>query len=297
MITIGKINRLKISQLKGKKCFLDGGEEYGEIFVRARDLPKGTLAGSFIDAFIYSSSDGVCATVKKPYAQLGEFAYLEVVSVSEFGAFLDWGIDKDLYLPKRYYQSSTAAVYKGKGKTENLPAAGERLLIRVIEDPSADGVIATTEISKYIENEAAGLEQNDEADMLVYKFTNLGANVIINNRYRGIIYQNEIFSPLKIGDRFTGYIKKIRDDGRIDASLVKQGFTEANDLAEKKIIKSLELNNGYLSLHDKSSPDEIKEILHISKKSFKRASGTLYKKKQIIIEEKGIRLAGEDQTQ
>ena len=297
MITIGKINKLTIAQIKGKKCFLDGGEKYGEIFIRARDLPKGTLTGSSIDAFIYSSNDGICATVKKPYAQLGEFAFLEVVSVSEFGAFLDWGIDKDLFLPKRYFQSPTAATWRGKGKTHGLPSAGDKLLIRVIEDPSSDGVIATTEISKYIEDEAEGLEQNDEAEMLVYKFTSLGANVIINNRYRGIIYQNEIFSPLKRGDRFTGYIKKIRDDGRIDASLVKQGFTEANDVAEKKILKSLELNEGFLSLHDKSTPDEIKKILHISKKSFKRAAGTLYRKKKIIIEEKGIRLAEEDQSQ
>ena len=131
---------------------------------------------------------------------------------------------------------------------------------------------------------------NEEADMLVYKFTDLGANVIINNRYRGVIYRNEIFSPIKVGDRFRGYIKKLRDDGRVDASLEKQGFTESNVIAEKKIIKSLELNNGFLPLHDKSSPDEIKEILHISKKSFKRASGTLYRKKKINIEDNGIRL-------
>ena len=296
MITIGKINKLKISQIKGKKCFIDGGEEYGEIFVRARDLPKGTLAGNIIDVFIYSSNDGIHATVKKPLAQLGEFAFMEVVSVSEFGAFLDWGIDKDLFLPKRYFKTGSTSTWRGKGKTDDLPSVGEKLLVRVIEDPSSKGVIATTEISNYIENVAEGLEQNEEADMLVYKFTNLGANVIINNRYRGVIYQNEIFSPLEKGDRFTGYIKKLRDDGRIDASLVKQGFTEANAVAEKKVIKTLELKGGYLALNDKSSPDEIKEILHISKKSFKRATGTLYKKKKIIIEEKGIRLAEEDQT-
>ena len=132
--------------------------------------------------------------------------------------------------------------------------------------------------------------------MLVYKFTNLGANVIINNKYRGIIYQNEIFSPLKKGDRFTGYIKKLRDDGRIDASLVKQGFTEANAITEKKLIKSLELNNGFLPLNDKSTPEKIKDKLHISKKSFKRATGTLYKKKKILIEDKGIRLI-EDESE
>ena len=294
MITIGKINTLKIAQLKGKKCFLDGGEKYGEIFVRARDLPKETQTGDSIEAFIYSSNDGICATVKKPYAQLGEFAFLKVVSVSDFGLFLDWGIDKDLYLPKRYYMSTNETTWRGKGKTDNMPAVGDKLIIRVIEDPSSDGVIATTEISKYIESEAEGLEPNDEADMLVYKFTNLGANVIINNRYRGIIYQNEIFSPLKKGDRFKGFIKKIRDDGRIDASLVKQGFTEANAIAEKKVIKSLELNNGFIPLNDKSTPEEIKEKLHISKKSFKRAAGTLYKKNQIVIEDDGIRLIKDD---
>ncbi len=167
MITIGKINKLKITRLKGKKCFLDGGEKYGEIFIRARDLPKGTLSGSTIEAFIYSSNDGICATAKKPYAQLGEFAHLEVVSVSEFGAFLDWGIDKDLFLPSRYYQSKNSATWKGRGK--NLPQVGDKLVIRVIKDPSSDGVIATTDISKYIENKAEGLEQNDEADMLVYQ--------------------------------------------------------------------------------------------------------------------------------
>ncbi len=293
MIKTGKMNKLKVVQIKGKKCFLDG-EEHGNIFIRSSELPEGTLAGSAVDVFLYSSNDGLAATTKKPYAQLGEFGYLEVVSVSEFGAFLDWGIDKDLFLPKRYFSTSAAATWKGKGKTSDQPQKGDRLLIYVIEDPSSDGVIATTETGKYIENRAEGLEMNEEADMLVYKFTDLGANVIINNRYRGVIYRNEIFSPIKVGDRFRGYIKKLRDDGRVDASLEKQGFTESNVIAEKKIIKSLELNNGFLPLHDKSSPDEIKEILHISKKSFKRASGTLYRKKKINIEDNGIRLIQPD---
>ncbi len=289
MIQIGKINELKIVQIKGKKCFLDG-EKYGNIFIRSKELPEGSLAGSTVEAFVYKNNDGLCATTKKPFAQINEFGYLEVVSVSEFGAFLDWGIDKDLFLPKRYFQSASPSTWRGKGKSENLPKKGDRLLVYVIEDPSSDSVIATTEIGKYIQEEAEGLEPNNEADMLVYKFTNLGANVIINNRYRGIIYQNEIYSPLKKGDRFTGYIKKLRDDGRIDASLVKQGFTEANAEAEQKLIRTLELNNGFLPLHDKSSPDEIRETLHMSKKSFKRVTGTLYKKKKISIEEDGIRL-------
>ena len=295
MITIGNMNTLKISQKKAKKCFLDGGK-LGEIFIRSRELPDGASVGDDVEVFIYSSVDGLAATTTKPHALLGEFAYLKVVSATEIGIFLDWGIDKDLYLPKRYIQDTGTNTYRGKGKsTDNsLPEEGDKLIVYVMEDPTSDGVIATTEINKYIEEEAEGLEANEEVDLFVYKFTDLGANVIINNKFRGVIYHNEIFSKLEKGDRIKGFIKKVRDDGKVDVSLIKQGFLESNVIAENKIIKALELKNGFLPLHDKSSPDEIKNILHMSKKSFKRASGTLYKRKKIIIEESGIRLAEKD---
>ena len=296
MITIGKINTLKVLQIKGKKCFLDG-ENYGQIFMRSAELPEGTLVGENVEVFIYSSNDGFAATRKTPHALLGEFACLEVVSSTDIGVFLDWGIEKDLYLPIRYIKDKAPVMtYKGKGRgTEtSLPEKGDKLIIYVIPDPTSDGVIATTEISKYIVEEAEGLEANEEVDLFVYKFTDLGANVIINNKFRGIIYRNELFSKLEKGDRVKGYIKKVRDDGKVDVSLIKQGFLEANEIAENKIINTLKDKNGFLPLCDKSTPEEIKNILHISKKSFKRAAGTLYKKKIIAIEEKGIRLTGEE---
>jgi predicted RNA-binding protein (virulence factor B family) len=291
MITIGKMNTLKISQKKAKKCFLDG-EKLGEIFIRSKELQKGASVGDEVEVFIYSSSDGLAATTTKPHALLGEFAYLKVVSASEIGIFLDWGIDKDLYLPKRYIQDIAPSTYRGKGKStdDSLPIEGDKLIVYVMADPTSDGVIATTEINNHIIEEAEGLEANEEVDLFVYKYTDLGANVIINNKFRGVIYHNEIFSKLDIGDRIKGYIKKVRDDGKVDVSLVKQGFLESNSIAENKIIKALEIVNGFLQLHDKSSPDEIKNILHMSKKSFKRATGTLYKRKKISIEENGIRL-------
>ena len=294
MIKIGKINTLKVLQIKGKKCFLEGGD-YGNIFIRSRELPEGTAVGGDVEVFVYSSSDGLAATTSKPYALLDEFACLKVVSVTEIGVFLDWGIDKDLFMPRRYVQSSGGNTWRGKGTSgPELPSEGDKLIIRLIPDPTSDGVIATTEISKYIVEEAEGLEANEEVDLFVYKFTDLGANVIIKNKFRGIIYRNELFSKLEKGDKVKGYIKKVRDDGKVDVSLIKQGFLESNEIAENKIINTLKDKNGFLPLYDKSTPEEIKNILHISKKSFKRAAGTLYKKKIITIEEKGIRLTGEE---
>ena len=296
MITIGEMNKLTILKIKGKKCFLDG-EKYGEIFIRAKEVPEGSREGDRIEVFIYSSNDGFAATVKKPYATLNEFAYLKIVSETDIGLFLDWGIDKDLYLPKRYIQNnSDIKTYKGKGRKSPMLQEGDNIIIYVIKDTSSDGIIATTEIDKYIIREVAALEANDEVDLFVYKFTDLGANVIIDNKFKGIIYHNEIFSPLNKGDRIRGYIKKIRDDGKIDVSLVKQGFLESNIIAENKIIKTLTDNNGFLPIHDKSRPEEIRDIFHISKKSFKKASGTLYKKKIILIKDNGIKLLKTDKS-
>ena len=281
MLKTGEINILKIAEISGKMCFLDGGEE-GLVFFPVKELPPGSEEGDEIEVFVYCEKEGLAATRKKPLAYAGEFAFLEVKSVTDFGIFLDWGIDKDLYMPNRLYEKS---YYRKKQLTR-----GDKIIVYITRDATSPGVIASPFIEKHLEKETGELEVNDEVDILVYRFSDIGANVIINNRFHGILYYNEIFSPLSAGDRRKGYIKKIRTDGLVDASLQKQGFTASNIDSEETILRELERNSGFLPIHDKSTPDEIKKHLKMSKKSFKKAAGTLYRKKIIIIEEEGIRL-------
>ncbi len=274
-IISGRYYTLKVKRYTGQYYLLDG---YGErIPLHAAEAPEKLKPGTEIEVFIFQDGkDGLKATTRKAKACLGEFAALEVISVTDFGVFLDWGIKKDLYVPAKLLR-----------KELNV---GDTAVVHLIPDFDGIGVIGTGKFDEFFEEDTSSLKENQKMDCLVFGFNEAGIRVILDNRYRGLLYRNEVFEELKVGDRRTAYVKRIREDGLIDASLRRQGFRESTDDARSVILKALEEAGGFLPLHDKSSPDEIRETLMMSKKIFKKTVGGLYREKKITMEEKGIRL-------
>ena len=277
---IGKFNRGKIVLHTDKACFIDLGEG-DDVFLPPFELPDGKKKGDEIDVFVYNTSaDQFRATTKKPYAELGQFASLEVTEVTAFGMFLDWGLQKDLFVPKRNI--------KVELKT------GDMAVVKIVHDYSGDGVIGTALFEDLFdplpEDAEEVYSQNHQVDLIVYGFSKIGTRVIVDGKYSGLLYANEIFENLRIGEHHTGYIKKVREDGLIDAALQPQGFFAATRDAREIILDALESAGGFLALHDKSSADEINDKLLMSKKVFKKTIGGLYREKKIIIEAGGIRL-------
>ena len=276
MAQIGKINHLEVLKELDFGIYLDGGE-LGEILMPKRYVPEGTMLGDFIEAFIYlDSEDRLIATTETPLAQVEEFALLEVVSVTQVGAFLNWGLPKDLFVPFREQRKPMEV--------------GQKYLVYVYLDADSKRVAASSKIEKYLDNIPVDYDENEEVDLIIVNETDLGYNAIIDNCHLGILYKNEVFQPLKSGDKVQGYIKKIRPDGKIDLRLDKVGYEKIGGLADH-ILDKLRQNNGFLPFTDKSSPDEIYQAFRVSKKNFKAAIGALYKQRQIILEEKGIRIA------
>jgi len=274
-VTSGRYYTLKVKKIAGRICHLENGT--GTIPLPVAELPDQTRRGDEVEVFLFMDGrDGLKATTRKPHAVLGDFAALEVKSVTEFGVFLDWGIKKDLFVPKKMLRTELKE--------------GETAIVNLIPDFDGIGVIGTCRFDDFFEEDTSSLKENQEAELLIFGFTETGIRVILNNRWRGLLYRNEVFEELKIGDRRTGYIKKIRPDGLIDAALRKQGFREASGDARDILLQALKDAEGFLPLHDKSSPEQIRSILKISKKMFKQAVGGLYRDKIISLEETGIRL-------
>ena len=275
MAQIGKINHLEVLKELDFGIYLDGGE-LGEILMPKRYVPEGTMLGDFIEAFIYlDSEDRLIATTETPLAQVEEFALLEVVSVTQVGAFLNWGLPKDLFVPFREQRKPMEV--------------GQKYLVYVYLDADSKRVAASSKIEKYLDNIPVDYDENEEVDLIIVNETDLGYNAIIDNCHLGILYKNEVFQPLKSGDKVQGYIKKIRTDGKIDLRLEKIGYEKIASFTDK-IIFELERKNGFLPLNDKSSPEEIYKVFKIIKKNFKAAIGALYKKRMIVLEDNGIKL-------
>jgi predicted RNA-binding protein (virulence factor B family) len=229
-----------------------------------------------VDAFVYyDSDDRIVATTEKPYVQLGEFAALTCKSTTHFGAFMDWGLLKDLLVPVR---------------EQNVPMMrGRKYVVYVYFDKVSERLAGTAKISKFLNNTPLPYEEGDAVDLLIWNKTPLGYNAIIGKEHSGIIYSNEVFQPLTTGDKLTGYIKHIRPDGKTDLSLQKSGMAHVDDMAER-ILQTLRENDGYIGLTDNSSPEDIYERFGMSKKAWKKAVGTLYKARKIDITPNGIRL-------
>lgn len=271
----GAYNTLGISKIVDFGVYLDGGES-GEILLPMKWVPDNSKPDDLLTVFVYfDSMDRLIATTQKPFAIVGDFAYLQVKAVNPVGAFLDWGLEKDLLVPYR--------------EQLHKLVEGNWYVVYVYSDDTGR-IAASTQLEKYIDSDTGELKVDQEVDLLLYAASDLGFKAIINNRYEGIIYANEVFQNLKHGQKMTGYIKNIREDGKIDLSIYKTGYKNKIDDLSLKILTELKNNNSFLPLNDKSSPEEIYLSLGISKKNFKQSVGRLYKLKMITIEDEGIRL-------
>ena len=275
MVEIGKINALRIVKEVDFGLYLDGGEK-GEILLPKRYVPEQYEIDEIIDVFIYNDSeDRIIATTEKPYAMVGDFALLEVVSVNKIGAFLDWGLAKDLLVPFREQKAKMIE--------------GNSYIVAIYLDDESKRIAATSKIDKLLDNVPAEYEVNQEVDLLIYSKTDLGYKVIINKLHWGMLYDNQVFQELERGQHLKGYIQKVRDDEKIDVTLHKPGYEKIDALAQL-ILNELKENHGFLSVNDKSTSEEIHELFGESKKTFKKAIGQLYKKGIISINDTGIEL-------
>ena len=279
-LEIGRFNELTIKKETTIGVYLDSNA--GEILMPRKYVPPEARAGDSIRVFVYrDSEDRLIATTLAPAAVVGEFACLKVVAISRAGAFLDWGVQKDLLVP--YSEQS--------GKME----VGGKYIVRIFLDERTQRITATTKISRFIEKENIELHEGENVGVLVYRIVDLGIKVIVNNRYFGMLYKNEVFEKLHIGDKAEGYVKRIRPDGKIDVMLGKAGPADIEE-AKVVIIKALKEHKGFLPLGDHSAPEHIREIVHMSKKTFKKAVGGLYKKELVEIKEDGIKLKRVDKA-
>lgn len=275
MIELGKYNILRIVKLLDFGAYLDG-ESLGEILLPLRYIPESCKEGDEIEVFIYlDSEDRLIATTEHPYAQVGEFALLKVNAVNRYGAFLDWGLMKDLLVPFREQKVSMQQ--------------GRSYLVYLYVDNVTKRIVASAKVEKFLDNTPPVYAPNEEVNLIIDRETDLGYKVIINNLHSGIVYRNEIFCRLNKGARMKGYIKNVREDDKIDVSLQPLGYAKIDPLAQN-IISVLTKNGGSLPICDKSSSEKITDYFSCSKKSFKKAIGALYKDRRISIYEDHIEL-------
>jgi predicted RNA-binding protein (virulence factor B family) len=275
MIKIGKYNNLKIVKKVDFGYYLDG-ENFGEILLPQKYALENIEIDNFIDVFIYSDSDDrLIATTETPLAQVDDIALLKVVSVNQVGAFLNWGLIKDLLVP----------FSEQKQKMEE----GRQYIVKVYLDEKTNRIVATAKIDRFLDLTEPDVYEGEQVEIMVYSQTDLGYKVIINNAFWGVLYENEIFRNISRGEKHIAFIKKIREDKKIDVTLDKPGFEKIDTLTETILLK-LNDNNGFLSVTDKSSSEKISEIFGVSKKTYKKAIGALYKKRLIELTENGIRL-------
>ncbi len=274
MINIGKINKLNVVKQQGADVYLGNGKS-GKVLLADKKLPENCQLGDTLDVFVYVDSEGhLAATTKTPLAQVGDIAWLKVVSLNYVGAFLDWGLPKDLLVPfsEQYHEMEVGRSY----------------LVKVFLDDK-NRIAATTKIDKLISDESVDFEVGQKVSLIIADKSDLGVKAIINNTHWGMLYENELFQPVRKGQKLDGYIKQIREDHKIDLSLHQPGYGKVESLTDK-ILTKLKANNGVLMLSDKSPPEAIYATFGVSKKVFKQAIGALYKDKLISIDKSGIRL-------
>lgn len=278
-IQLGKYNQLEVVKEVDFGMYLDGDED-GEILLPKRYVPEGCKPGDVLNVFIYLDMDErLVATTLDPYVQVGEFACLEVAWVNQFGAFLDWGLMKDLFVPFR----------EQKAKMQK----GGRYIVHVHLDDESYRIVASAKVEHYLSKEKPTYKPGEEVHILVWQRTDLGYKVIVDNRFSGMLFHNEIFQPLEMGMQMKAFVKHVREDGKIDLVLQRSGARNVEDFAEV-LLQFIKDNNGYTSVNDKTDAETIYQTFGVSKKTFKKAVGDLYKKRLIILEPDGIRLVSGD---
>ena len=274
-IKLGEYNRLTIVKAVDFGLYLDGGDE-GEILLPSRYVPKDCRIGDELDVFIYlDNEERIVATTQKPLAKVGDFAYLEVSWVNEYGAFLHWGPLKDLFCPFR----------EQKMRME----IGESYIVFVYIDRESYRIAASAKIEHYLQKDTPPYTVGTETDLLIWQKTDLGFKVIIDNRYQGLVYEDQIFKRIHTGDRMKGYISRVREDGKLDVTLQPLGYQQARAFSDT-LLQYLKNHGGFCDLGDKSDAEDIKRRFQVSKKTFKKAVGDLYKRCLIVLDEQGIRL-------
>ncbi|MCF8277766.1 MAG: GntR family transcriptional regulator [Flavobacteriales bacterium] len=277
MFKIGEYNTLTIHRFTSVGAYLgepDAGYD-DVILLPNKYLKPGMQEGDELTVFVYlDTEERPVATTQTPRISLGKFEWLEVHSVNRIGAFLDWGLEKHLFVP---YAEMVEQMEVGK-----------KYLVGVFLDEKSERLVATPRIGKLLDQSDIQLKTGQEVDLVVYNETELGFQVMINRKHGGLVYENEVFRPIEVGDETKGYIKLVREDGKIDVSLEPLGVASIEPNS-RKILDALNRNKGVLHLSDKSAPEDIEEQLHMSKKLFKKAIGGLYKQKLIIIEKDEIR--------
>lgn len=275
-ISLGKFNTLRVVKEVDFGMYLDGGVE-GEILLPKRYVPQGCKPGDELRVFIYlDQEERLIATTQTPLAQVGEFAYLEVAWVNQYGAFLNWGLMKDLFVPFR--------------EQKTLMEVGRKYIVHVHLDEESYRIAASAKVEYYLSKEKPTYEPGQEVDALIWKKTDLGYKAIVDNNYAGLLYESEVFQQLYAGMKVKAYIKQVREDGKIDLVLQKLGQAKVEDFSSA-LLEYIRSNGGHTHLNDKSPAEEIYALFGVSKKTFKRAVGDLYKKRLITLQENGIKLA------
>jgi uncharacterized protein len=271
---IGRINTLKVVRETENGVYLDG-ENLGEILMPQKFVTAEVKAAGVAEVFVYTDSeDRLVATTEQPLAKVGEFAFLKVVATSRFGAFLDWGLPKDLLVP---FNEQKAKMQEDRS-----------YLVYIYLDTLTNRIAASAKVDKYLDNTPPEYKTGEAVSLIIAEETELGYKAIVNNEHWGILYKNQVFKPMNAGEKITGYIHKVRDDQKIDLLSEKPGY-EKIDSISAGILKALEENHGFIALSDNSSPEMIQAMLGISKKNFKKAIGNLYKQRLIEFKSDGIK--------
>ena len=276
MVTIGKRSTLRVIRIATPGVFLDG-EDLGEILLPGRYVPRGTIPGEAIEVFVHrDSEDRIVATTEKPAASVNEFACLKVVSINaRVGAFLSWGLSKDLLLPMRE-----------QAKRLNV---GDWVVVFIYVDDKTDRIVASSRLNRHLNRTPPVYAEGQRVNLLVFDETELGFKAIVENAHLGLLYHTDLAAPLKLGQQIAGYVRTVRDDGKIDLSLDRAGYHRVAPLTQT-ILEALKTAGDSLPFSDKSSPEEIRDTFGVSKKAFKQAIGALFRDRQILIEDTGIRL-------
>ena len=277
MIEIGKYNTLQILRDTKVGLFLGNGNEAEDILLPNKYVPNKFEIGDELTVFVYlDHEERPVATTLEPYILLNEFALLRVNYVNQVGAFMDWGMEKDILVP---FKEQARPMEKGK-----------RYLIYLYMDEKTNRLVASSKTNQFLNNETLTVEKGEEVDLIVSHITEIGINVIINEKHKGLIYKDEVYDDaIRTGDKLKGYIKTIRPDNKIDVSLQIQGYENVEPNAQI-ILDELKASRGFLRLHDNSHPEDIKTVLKMSKKTFKKAIGSLFKQQLIDIKDDGIYL-------
>ncbi|MFC1843963.1 S1 RNA-binding domain-containing protein [Thermodesulfobacteriota bacterium] len=275
MAQIGRINKLTVKRTRDYGAHLDGGES-GDILLPKRYVPKNCQPGDSVEVFVYVNKEGrLRASTQKPYATVGQITKLRVAANTPSGAFLDWGLQKDLLVPKREQLTRMEQ--------------GKPYFVYIFLDEK-NRITASARLDKFLGQQPPEYTVGEEVDLIIFDRTDMGYKAVVNNTHWGMIYKNEVFQKLDIGQQLKGYIKKIREDHKIDLLLQKTGYQRVDTLS-RAVLKTIKDHGGRIAITDKSPPEEIYALFGISKKTFKKAIGALYKKRIITMDTNGIRLA------